>query len=184
MEATGVYKEVLAHFLIANQYSMAIEPSLKVKRAFHPTGHKSDPVDSCQISEYAYRFWDELSMWAPRKEVLEQIKTLLTTREQFVAEKAAHHNALLALKRKMIHTPLAEIMHEKAIVELKEHIHQLEEEIQRLFDHDPNFRNILALLISIPGVGLLLAAHMLVTIKSASTPLSPKSLAAFAGICP
>jgi len=184
MEATGVYNEVLAHFLVANQYAVAIEPPLKVKRAFHPAGHKSDPVDSCQISEYAYRFWDELSSWAPRHELLEQIKTLLTTREQFVVEKTGHMNSLTALKRKAIHTPLAEKMHEKAISELKEHIRQIEEEIQRLIDQDPDYRTLVGLLISIPGVGLLLAAHMLVVIQSAPLPLSPKFLAAFIGICP
>jgi len=56
MEATGVYNEVLAHFLIANRFVVAIEPPLKVKRAFKPAGHKSDPVDSIQIGEYAFRF--------------------------------------------------------------------------------------------------------------------------------
>ena len=184
MEATGVYTEVLAHFLVANRYRVAIEAPLKVKRAFKPEGHKSDPVDSCQISEYAYRYWDELCLWAPRQELLEQIKTLLTTREQFVAEKAGHQNALTALKRKAVRTPLAESAHEKAIGELKAHIQRLEAEIQRLIDQDPDFRNTVALLISIPGVGMLLAAHMLLTIQSAPQPLSPKSLAAFIGICP
>jgi transposase len=184
MEATGVYNEVLAHFLIANHYVVAIEPPLKVKRAFKPEGHKSDPVDSAQIAEYACRFWDQLSLWAPRKEILEQIKTLLTTREQLVVERSGHQNALLALKRKAIRTSLAEKIHEKAIVELKSHILELEAEIQRLIDQDPDFRNMVSLLVSIPGVGLLLAAHMLVIFQSVSQPYSPKRLAAFIGICP
>jgi transposase len=184
MEATGVYNEVLAHFLIANHYIVAIEPPLKVKRAFKPAGHKSDPVDSAQIAEYAYRFWDELSLWAPRKEILEQIKTLLTAREQFVAERTGHKNALQALKRKAIRSSLAEKMHEKAIVELKSHIQELEVEVRRLIDQDPDYRNTVALLISIPGVGLLLAAHMLVTFQSAPLSYKPKKLAAFIGICP
>ena len=184
MEATGVYNELLAHFLVANQYAVAIEPPLKVKRAFKPEGHKSDPVDSCQIGEYAYRFWDELSLWAPRQEILEQIKTLLTTREQFVVDKTGHQNSLKALQRKMIRTSLAEEMHEKAIGELKTHIRQIETEIQRLIDQDPDLRSKVALLISIPGVGMLLAAHMLIAFQSAANPMSPKSLAAFIGICP
>jgi transposase len=184
MEATGVYNEVLAHFLIANGYAVAIEPPLKVKRAFKPEGHKSDPVDSAQIGEYAYRFWDELSLWAPRKEVLEQIKTLLTVREQFVVERSGHVNALRALKRKFVRTLLAEKMHEKAIEELKKHILEIEAEIQRLIDQDPDFHNMVTLLSSIPGVKLLLAAHMLVLLQSAPEPCSPKSLAAFIGICP
>jgi len=184
MEATGVYNEVLAHFLIANQYHVAIEPPLKVKRAFKPEGHKSDPVDSTQIGEYAYRFWDELTLWKPREEVLEQIRTLLTVREQLVVERAGHRNALQAVQRKAVRTPLAEMIHQKAIQELKGHILELEAEIQRLIDQDPDFRHMVALLISIPGVGLLLAAHLLVIFQTVSQPSSPKSLAAFIGICP
>ncbi len=184
MEATGVYGEVLAHFLIANSYRVAIEPPLNVKKAFKPVGHKSDPVDSQQIAEYACRYWDQLAWWSPCKEVLEQIKTLLATREQFVIEKAGHQNTLQALQRKFVRTFLAESLHEKAITELKQHIGELEAEIRRLIDQDPHLRNLLSLLISIPGVGLLLAAHMLVLIQTAPQPYSPKSLAAFIGICP
>jgi len=184
MEATGVYNEVLAHFLVANHYGVAIEPPLKVKRAFTPEGHKSDAVDCGQISEYAYRFWDELSLWAPRQAVLEQIKTLLATREQFVAEKAGHQHALLALQRKAIRTPLAEQLHATAIAQLKAHIRQTEAEIQRLIDQDPPAHHTVALLMTIPGVGLLLAAHLLITFQNAPQPLSPKDLAAFVGICP
>ena len=177
MEATGVYNEILAHFLVVNRYQLAIEPPLKVKRAFKPEGHKSDPVDACQISEYAYRYWDELCIWAPRQELLEQIKSLLVTREQFVVEKTAHHNALLALKRKAVRTPLAEQAHEKAKDELKTHSQHLEAEIQRLIDQDPDFRNFVSLLITIPGVGMLLATHMLLAFQSAPEPVSPKCLA-------
>ena len=61
MEATGVYNEVLAHFLVTNGYALAIQPPLEVKRAFKPVGHKSDPVDSGQIAEYAFRFFDEFA---------------------------------------------------------------------------------------------------------------------------
>lgn len=184
MEATGVYNEVLSHFLAANAFSVAIEPPLKVKRAFHPEGHKSDPVDSLQISEYAYRFWDELRIWVPRKEILEQIKTLLTAREQFVVEKTAHQNALHALMRKALRTPLAETIHQNAINQLKDNILKLEAEIRRLIDQDTTFSNMVGLLMSVPGVGWLLAAHLLVTIQSAPIPINHKMLAAFIGICP
>jgi len=184
MEATGVYNEMLAHFLLVNNYQVSIEPPLRVKRAFHPEGHKSDPVDSTQISEYAYRFWDELRIWKPRKAILEQIKTLLTAREQFVKEQAAHKNALQALKRKVIRTPLAEALHETAIAQLNENARKIEAEIEKLIDQDPDFRDTVRLLSSITGVGVLLASYMLVIIKSAPQPLSAKVLAAFIGICP
>lgn len=184
MEATGVYNEVLALFLAANGYRVVVEAPLKVKRAFHPEGHKSDPVDSQQIAEYAYRFYDQLTPWRPRAELLEQIKALLTLREQFVREKTGHLNAWQALKRKAVRVTMAEQLHEQAIAEIKVHIHALEVEIQRLIDQDPHLRQLLALLTSIPGVGLLLGAHMLVLLQSAPRAYTAKSLAAFIGICP
>lgn len=184
MEATGVYNEVLAHFLVANQYRLAIQPPLEVKKAFKPVGHKTDPVDSCQISEYAYRYFDQLTFWQPRHETLEQIKVLLTTREQFSGQVTAHKNALHALHRKKVRTPLAEQAHREAIQELQDHIQELEQEIQRLIDQDPDFKQLVGLLLSIPGVGLLLASHLLVLFESASQPPTAKQLSAYIGICP
>ncbi len=184
LEATGVYGEVLADFLLVNRYPVVVEAPLKVKRAFHPVGHKGDPVDSEQIAEYAYRFWDEMKLWAPRAEVLEQIQTLLATREQFVVQKAAHQTALKALQRKKIRTFLAEKLHEKAMEELKRHIQELEVEIEKLIHQDPDLHNLALLLMSIPGVGFLLSAHMLVILRSATQPCTAKGLAAFIGICP
>ena len=184
MEATGVYSEALAYFVHANGYRIAVEPPLKVKRAFDTSGHKSDAVDSRQIAEYACRYFDELAFWQPKADILEQIKVLLTTREQFSAQLTAHRNALKTLQRKVVVTPLAEQLHQDNITQLKNHIKSIEEEIRRLIDQDPTYRQMVSLLMSIPGVGLLLAAQMLVIVENSPEPASAKSLAAYIGICP
>lgn len=184
MESTGVYGEALAYFMVGNGYKMVIEDPLKVKRAFNPEGHKSDPVDSCQIAEYAYRFFDQLRYWGPKDMVIEQLKTLLTVREQLVEQRSAHKNANQAIKRKVVRTPLAEDVHEKAIQELTEHIKAVEEEIQRLIDDDPSSRELQRLIESVPGIGSTLATFFVVTMYSAPEPYNPKALAAYIGICP
>jgi transposase len=184
MEATGVYGEALAYFVHANGYRIAVEPPLKVKRTFNTSGHKSDAVDSRQIAEYAFRYFDELAFWQPKADILEQIKVLLNTREQFSAQLTAHRNALKTLQRKVVVTPLAEQLHQDNITQLKNHIKSIEEEIRRLIDQDPTYRQMASLLMSIPGVGLLLAAQMLVIMENAPQPVSAKSLAAYIGICP
>lgn len=184
MEATGVYGEALAYFLQANCYRVAVEPPLKVKRAFDTTGHKNEAVDSRQIAEYACRYFDELIFWQPRADILEQIKVLLTTREQFRSQLTAHKNALKTLERKVVTTPLAEQLHQDTIGQLDRHIKAIEKEIRRLIDQDPTYRHMVSLLMSIPGVGLLLAAHMLVLIESSPEPVTAKQLAAYIGICP
>jgi len=185
MEATGVYGEELAYYLVAKQFRVAIEPPLKVKRAFFPYGHKNDRVDSQQIAEYSYRFYDQLRFWQPKEDILEQIQVMLSTREQWVRQKTAHQNALTALKRKVVATPLAEALHEQIIQRIKKDILLIEDEIRRLIEQDPGFGQMISLLMTIPGVGLLLAANvMLIMVSSPDTVTNHKQLAAYIGICP
>jgi transposase len=184
MEATGVYGEALAYFMVSNDYRTVVEAPLKVKRAFDPEGHKNDPVDSRQVAEYAYRFFDQLRCWQPKDELIEQLKTLLTLREQLVAQRTAHKNANRAIKRKVVRTSLAENVHEMAVKELTEHIKAVEKEIKHLIDDDPSSRDLQKLIESVPGIGFILSTYFVVTMYSAPDPYNPKALAAYLGICP
>lgn len=181
MEATGVYSEGLAYFLYAKGYSVAVQSPLEVKRTFKPYGPKSDAVDSCQISEYACRHLDKLAFWKPRSEILEQVKALLAVREQFVAQNTAHKNALKALQRKVVKTPFAEQSYLELIEQVKKQIQAIDKEVRRLIESDPTFKEMLLLLLSVPGVGLLLAAHFILL---AQFSLDYKVLASFLGIAP
>lgn len=181
LEATGVYGEALAHFLAAQKLAVAIEAPLKVKRAFQTSGPKTDAVDSMQIAEYAYRFADELRLWQPRGEVLEQIQVLLTAREQFVRQRTMHKNALAALKRKVVQTPAANQGHQQSIEFLDKEIKALEDELRKLIDQDPDLRQRLMLLLSVPGIGLLLGAHLLLLTHHSQ---NPRKLAAHLGKAP
>ncbi|MDX1437275.1 MAG: IS110 family transposase [Anaerolineales bacterium] len=184
MEATGVYGEELAYFLVAQGCWLAVHPPLEIKRAFYPVGHKNDRVDSRQIAEYAARYTDRLRPWQPKEELLQQIQALLQLREQYVREKTAHQNALRALHRKVVRTPLAEELHQDSIQQLQNNIRAIEEEIRRLIDNDPNLHQNLLLLLTIPGVGLLLAAQTLVLMARLQDPCNPRVMAAFIGISP
>jgi transposase len=89
MEATGVYAEARSYYFHVQDWLLAVHPPLEIKRAFAPVGHKTDAVDSRQIAEYAVRFTDKLRRWQPKKALLEQVRTLLNTREQFVDHRTA-----------------------------------------------------------------------------------------------
>jgi transposase len=181
MEATGVYSEGLAYFLYAKGYPVAVQSPLEVKRTFKPYGPKSDAVDSLQIAEYAGRHTDKLSFWKPRSEILEQVKALLAVREQFVSQNVAHKNALKAIQRKVVRTPFAEQAYVQLIEQIKKQIQAIDAEVRRLIESDPTFKEMLLLLLSVPGVGLLLAAHFILL---AQFSLEYKRLASFLGISP
>jgi transposase len=181
MEATGVYSEGLAYFLHASGYTVAVEPPLNIQRKFPVNASKTDELDCQYIAEYACRYQDKLSFWKPRAEILEQVKVLLTTRQHFSVQLTGHKNALHAIHRKKVSSNLAKQVHQTMIEQIAKTIKDIDKEIRRLIDSDPTFKQTLLLLLSVPGIGLQLAAHLLISMQET---LDPRTLAAFIGICP
>lgn len=181
MEATGVYSEGLAYFLHASGYRVAVEPPLNIQRKFPVNASKADELDCQYIGEYACRYVDKLAFWQPRAEILEQVKVLLTTRQHFSVQLTGHKNALHALNRKKVSAKLAQQVHRTLIEQISKSIKDIDKEIRRLIDSDPTCKQTLLLLLSVPGIGLQLAAHLLILMQKT---LDPKTLAAFIGISP
>jgi transposase len=181
MEATGVYSEGLAYFLSAHGYTVAVEPPLNIQRKFPAHASKADELDCQYIAEYACRYVDKLSIWKPRAEILEQVKVLLTTRQHFSVQLTGHKNALHAITRKKVSSALAKQVHHHMIEQIAKSIKDIDKEIRRLIESDPTFKQTLLLLLSVPGIGLQLAAHLLIVMQET---LDPRVLAAFVGICP
>lgn len=181
MEATGVYSEGLAYFLFASNYAVAVEPPLNIQRKFPANASKTDELDCQYIAEYACRYVDKLAFWKPRADILEKVKVLLTTRQHFSVQLTGHKNALIAVNRKKVTSELAKQVHQNMIEQINKHIKAIDQEIRHLIDDDPSFKQTFLLLMSVPGVGLQLAAHLLIHMQET---LDPKVLAAFIGICP
>ncbi len=186
MEATGVYGEAFAYWFTAKGYQIAVEPPLKVKRAFSDKGHKNDKVDSRKISEYAFRYFDELKIWRPKANIIEHINVLLMTREQLVEQRTASSNTLKALRKKIVQTPLANNIYQKNIERLSKQIKKIEKELEKLIDKHPDFKRTVKFLDSIPGVGMLLAANFLVATDGFENDLAfqYRKASAYIGICP
>lgn len=181
MEATGVYGEGLAYFLSANNYPVAVEPPLNIARKFPANASKTDALDCQYIAEYACRYVDKLALWEPRNDILEQVKVLLTTRQLFSVQITAHKNALHAVNRKKVLSEVARKVNQDIIAQITKHIAEIDAEIRRLIYSDTTFKKTFLLLLSIPGVGLQLAAHLIIITQDS---LDPRELAAFAGISP
>lgn len=184
MEATGVYSEKLAHYLVTQGFKVSVESPLKVKRAFDPVGHKTDPVDSRQIAEYAYRYSDELRFWQPKDEIIEKIKHLLTAREQFTKQSVALQNSMHTYKRHVIQVNLITNAHSHILKELKKQIAEIDKELEQLIRKNPTIFNMKNQLMSLPGFGLLLSSNLIAMTGAFCEITSYKTLAAFIGICP
>jgi len=184
MEATGVYSENLSYFLVSKGFLVAIEAPQKIKNKTKDSPRKNDFIDALSIAEYAYRYTDKITFWKPKDEIIEQIQVLLATREHLSIQMTANQNALKTLKHKYYQTPLANRIYEQTINKFKEHIKQIDQEIKSLINKDDSFKNKISLAKSVPGVGLLLAANLLVLTKGFTEHLNYKQTASYSGICP
>lgn len=184
LESTGVYGEAFCYAMHERGYRLAVEDAARVKRAMPVSGPKTDALDAARIADYAARFLDELRPWAPAEAVVEHVRTLLTMREQFVRERGAKQNALHVLKRKHYPTPLAIRIAEDAVSYFKDRIDEIDREVKRLVASHPTLGPAVALLVSVPGVGYLLAAHLCVATDGFREPLMARRLSAWLGVCP
>ncbi|WP_420454152.1 IS110 family transposase [Rubrivirga sp.] len=184
LESTGVYGEALCYWLHDRGFRVVVEDAARVRRAMPVAGAKTDALDAARIADYAARFLDELRPWAPADAVVEQVQTLLTTREQLTRERTAKLNARRMLARKAVQTPLAIRIADDAVDYLKARIIEIDREVKRLVSSHPTIGPAVALLVSVPGVGHLLASHLCVATGGFSRPLRPEQASAWLGICP
>ncbi len=183
VENTGVYSETLCYELHRQDFNLVLLDPHAVWKAFDEE-RKTDALDSQRIAEYGFRYRDRLELWAPQEAVVEQIKTLLTTREQLVEQKTAAQNARQSLRHKAVQTPPANEALEKTIEHLAAQIEAIEQAIRDLIDQHPRMAQMVAFVTSAPGAGLLLGAHMLVLTSGFTEEPHYRKLAAYLGICP
>ena len=98
-ENTGLYGSLLAHWAVEHKYNVWIANPIAIKRSLGMVRGKSDRLDAQRIASYAMRFEDECTLWVPTREVLVQLKSLLTLRDRLVTSK------------KRLLTPLKESAH-------------------------------------------------------------------------
>ena len=181
IESTGVYAEALSYFLYEKSLAVVVESALKIKQAFRQT-NKDDLTDSQQIAEYGFRFLDRLELWQPKALIIEQVRTLLMLREQLVSQRSASRNMRHMLAKKVVPTKKALDVIDEQIALLQKQITEIEQEIKRLIGSDARLQKGHTLLTSIPSVGLLLSAHVMVISNGFERPLSPRQLSAYLGI--
>jgi transposase len=184
IENTGVYSETLCYELHARGYRLSLLDPRSVQKAFSDGQPKTDPIDSQKIAEYGFRYADKLQIWKPRQEIVEQIQVLLRTREQLVEQKTASMNARSRLGRKRIQTPAANRALEATIESLQQQIKALQAELERLIRSNPTLMEGVALLLSAPGVGWLLAGNFVVLTRGFAEVPNYRSLAQYLGVSP
>lgn len=186
MEHTGTYGLLLFAWLSQKELDYCVEPGLQIKRSLGMTRGKDDKIDARRIADYALTHNAKLKLFTFPSDLIVQIKQLLTFREQMIRIRTSLKNSIKS------HEKYENITHKHYVTneidtQIKYYdkvIKENEREIINLIESDQELKKNFDLATSVKGIGLVIAAFMLVTTHNFSTFNDGRKYACYAGVAP
>jgi transposase len=177
MEHTGIYNAHLLESLYELKIPVWLESSLQIKQAGGMQRGKTDTVDAQRIAQYAYRFRDRMRLWEPPREVIQKLAFLSATRQRLnqaynlLAGPVAEQDSFVSrLLQKTLKSNV-----KKSLTALKEEQKAVEQQIQQLIQADARLKELFDLMVSVPGIGPVIATELLITTNEMQAINDPKN---------
>lgn len=186
LEDTGLYAFRLCYFLSSIQAHYVVESAYRIKHSMGIVRGKSDKTDSAMVATYAYRHVDRFTLHQMPSNKLVELKLLLTHRNRLIKQKSRLSCVLLELKgvESLLDVSFIIASQKAQLKAIKEQIKQANARIKLLFKEEGQLREQYKLLNSVPGVGLLIAAHMLAYSEGFTKFSSWRKFACYVGTAP
>ena len=159
---------------------------LHIKKSLGLVRGKSDKIDAMRIAQFIKKNHDNTPAYLPKSLAVEQIQILLSERRFRVEERKK-----LRAKNKEYYLVRPEKLAKKLMISntvlikvLTEQISALEAQIKELIAEDQYLSSLATQLLSVPGVGHVLAWKLMVTTNAFKTINNPRKFACYAGVAP
>tara|TARA_R100001015_G_C4598478_1_gene153562 strand:- start:30 stop:1019 length:990 start_codon:yes stop_codon:yes gene_type:complete len=185
-EHTGNYGLLLASMLQSEEITYSVVPAMEVKKSLGITRGKSDEIDAKRLAEYAFTFKHKIKPSELPAEELMQVKNLLSYRAQLVKMKTQLTNSLKSYQTASNVINLDFICKDlkKKIDGLDKDIKKLDQSIEMLIATDESLKKNYQLIKSVKGIGLVLAACMIVHTNNFSSFDDPRKFNCYTGLAP
>ena len=180
MEATGRYWEALALQLHDAGHRVSVVNPCQVKNFARSKliRNKTDSVDADLVAEFCLLF--KPVRWSPASPAKRHLRDLVRVRESLRASLIEYRNRL---GEGMLCGPASAAL-ERIIDALEEELASIERAISEKIATCPMLATEMALLTSIPGIGVMTAAGILAEVPDISLFRNAKQVAAYAGLSP
>jgi len=143
---------------------------------------KTDAVDARLLADFAYHF--QPACWTPPPPVLEQLRQSLALRDDLLGIRTQQRNRLHALQ----HNPQADLflvtLVQQQLAQLQYQLDELTAHLTALLHGDHPWAEAIHHLLSIPGIGVISAAWIVVATHAFARCATPEQAVAFAGLAP
>jgi transposase len=182
MEATGVYHESLAYFLVGEGFDVSIVLPNKISNYFRTLKVKTITDKTASEAIASFGLERKLDNWKRPAEIFRRLKQLARERDQLVDERT--------LVKNQLHAEQTEAYPGKeSIARMKTRINlfnkqemQIKEELNALVKQDKAVNKSVELITSIPGVGVLTAVIVLAETNGFELIRNKRQLTSYAGL--
>jgi transposase len=182
MEATGVYYESIANYLYNKKYLVHVVLPNKAKKYAESLDNKSknDKLDSKVLGRLGVE--RKLVLWKPADPFYKELKELTRERTRLVKMRTTYKNRRHALKHSYQPNKKTVERVEEVIDFLEKKEKEVETDIVTLLKANPEKKEKIDLLVSIPGVGVITAATIAAETDGFAMILNSKQLTSYAGL--
>lgn len=191
MEHTGVYNAHVLQAVHQNGSAIWLEAALRIKESLGFSRGKNDKIDSYRIARYAYLHQDEVRIWVPQREILQQLARLTMLRKRLVKTRVALLQPLAETKQFLGN---AAFQQEKGLtavastdpiaLALTKQINRVEKQIKEVIKEDEHLNYLFELVTSVEAIGPVTAGYLLVVTNEFKNFNCPKKFACYAGTAP
>ncbi len=186
LEHTGVYSWALSCFLGEKEIPFSIQPALQIKRSLGIQRGKNDRADAQMIARYAYLYRKEIKPTQLPSKALICLKNLLSYRSRLVRNKVSLQTSSQELDAYMTEDLTDLIVKDSTqhIKLLEASIRQIDKRIEKIIHQDTHLDRLYNLSTSVTGVGLQIAANMLVCTEGFTRFENFRKFSCYCGLAP
>lgn len=186
LEHTGVYAMPLCCYLSEQQIQFALVPAIQIQRSLGVRRGKSDKADSKAIARYVFLHQQEITCYRLPEKKLLKLKLLLSHRERLMKSKKMFEVPSTENEMYLEKSLVREMIKDsRSIVRtLTKKIKQTDNQIHQLVHEDDELRKTFQLIVSVPGIGVQTACHLMVSTRCFTAFETARQLACYAGVAP
>lgn len=182
MEATGVYHELLAYYLDEQELEVSIIVPNKISNYARTLDVKTVTDKTASEAITLFGLERKLDQWSRPKGLFKKLKQLTRERGQLVDERTVLKNQLHAEQAEAEPNKKSIERAKKRIALLDKQEKEIMEELQAMIKTDEEMQQLIILICSLPGVGLLTAATVLAETNGFDLIRNKRQLTSYAGL--
>lgn len=186
LEPTGPYGLSAIGLLLQAGHRVWLAHPTAIKQSLGLQRGKSDRIDARRIAEYAFRFRDKASLLGPEFLRFQDLQALLSARQQAVRLAATLRVRISEWAKRMGKTVRGPIIRtlQRQLAEAKRSIQELDRTLIELIERDETLSRPYRLAQTLPGIGPVTAATLLVITRAFTRFDNPRQLVCYAGLAP